>query len=166
MAKKGMEGHMSPTVYHLLLDKRSSWLRPWTLQRPCLPHLKHLLCSPSPVMFQLPPSGTVNTAGHREEMRQRRSNTLPLPKRMPLADYVLRMAERGYPATVKLLRYLAWVIARRRSSTFQIPANDDGVRAPGKNWPQGFYKRHPQLRPRTLRPIDWARYDIYEKVTQ
>jgi hypothetical protein len=58
-----------------------------------------------------------------------------------LADYVLRMAERGYPAPVKLLQYLAWVIARRRSSTFQIPANDDGVRAPGKYWPQGFYKR-------------------------
>jgi hypothetical protein len=55
-----------------------------------------------------------------------------------LANYVLRMAEQGYPAPVKLLRYLAWVIARRRSSTFQIPANDDGVRPPGKNWPQGF----------------------------
>jgi hypothetical protein len=44
-----------------------------------------------------------------------------------VADYVLRMAERGYPAPVKLLRYLAWVTARRRSFTFQIPANDDGV---------------------------------------
>src|SRR5882672_490236 len=75
------------------------------------------------------------------------------------------MAERGYPAPVKLLRHLAWVVARRRSSTFQIPAND-GVRPPGKNWPQGFYKRHPQLRPRKLRPIEWARYDIYEKVAQ
>jgi hypothetical protein len=50
-----------------------------------------------------------------------------------LADYVLRMAKRGYPAPVKLLRYLAWVITRRRSSTFQIHTINDGVRPPGKN---------------------------------
>jgi hypothetical protein len=31
-----------------------------------------------------------------------------------LAEYVLRMAERGYPVPVKLLRYLAWVIVRQR----------------------------------------------------
>jgi hypothetical protein len=74
-----------------------------------------------------------------------------------LQTYVLRMAERGYPAPVKLLRYLAWAIARRRSSTFQILTIDDGMRPPGKNWTQGFYKRHVQLRPRKLRPIKWAR---------
>jgi hypothetical protein len=45
-----------------------------------------------------------------------------------------------------------------------VPANDDGVKAPGKNWPHGFYKRHPQLRPRRLRPIEWARHNIHEKV--
>jgi len=55
------------------------------------------------------------------------------PEEKALADYVLRMAERGYPAPVKLLRHLAWAIARRRSSTFQIPADDDEVRTPGKN---------------------------------
>lgn len=62
------------------------------------------------------------------------------------------------------MRYFAWVIARKGSSTFQILSNDETIKPPGKNWPQGFYKRHPQLRPRTLRPIDWARHDIYEKV--
>jgi len=60
MAKKGMEDHVSPTMDYLLLDKRPSWLRSWTLQTPYLPHLdipqdiKHLLCSPSPIMYQLP----------------------------------------------------------------------------------------------------------------
>jgi hypothetical protein len=52
-----------------------------------------------------------------------------------LFDYVLRMAARGYFVSVKFLRYLAREIVRRRSSTFQTPATDDGVRAPGKNWP-------------------------------
>jgi hypothetical protein len=81
-----------------------------------------------------------------------------------LADYILRWAERGHPVSVKLVRHLGWTIARKRSSAFQILLDDVTIRPPGKNWPQGFYKRHPQLRPRKLRPIDWARHDIYEKV--
>jgi hypothetical protein len=45
------------------------------------------------------------------------------------------MPERGYPLLVKFLHSLAFVIARQRSSVFQIPAINDGVRPPGKNWP-------------------------------
>jgi DDE superfamily endonuclease len=55
---------------------------------------------------------------------------------------------------------------RQRSSTFQIPATDDGVKPPNKNWPQDFYKRHPDLKPRTLKPLEWERHDIYEKVVE
>ena len=113
-----------------------------------------------------------STLWHREQGRPSRREVaaqkqyLNSSEEKALADYVLRMAERGHPAPVKLLRYLAWMIARRRSSTFQILADDNRVQPPGKNWPQGFYKRHPQLRPRKLRPIEWARHDIYEKVAQ
>jgi hypothetical protein len=56
------------------------------------------------------------------------------------------------------------VIARNWSSTFQNLSIDGTIKSPGKNWPQGFYKCYPQLRPRTLRPIDWACHDIYQKV--
>jgi hypothetical protein len=87
-------------------------------------------------------------------------------KEKALVDYVLRAADRGYPVPVKLLRHLAWTTARQQSSTFPIPADDDAVRHPGKNWAQSFYKRHPELKPRRLRPLDWARHDIYEKVAQ
>ncbi len=85
-----------------------------------------------------------------------------------LVDYVLRMAERGYPLPVKFLRSLALVIARQRSSAFQIPATDGAVRRPGKNWPQGFYQRHPELKSKRVRGLDWARYDhhIHDKVMQ
>ncbi|OKP13281.1 hypothetical protein PENSUB_1012 [Penicillium subrubescens] len=40
------------------------------------------------------------------------------------------------------------------------------IRPPGKNWPQGIYLRHPQLKGRRLRAIDWKRDDrqIEEKV--
>jgi len=85
-----------------------------------------------------------------------------------LLEYVLRMSERGYPLPVKFLRSLALVIARQRCSTFQVPAIDGGVRPPGKNWPQGFYKRHPELKAKRVKALDWARHDhnIHDKVLQ
>jgi hypothetical protein len=58
------------------------------------------------------------------------------------------------------------LVKRQRSSAFQIPTADDGIRPPGKNWPQGFYKRHPELKARKVRPLDWARHDIYDKVVE
>ena len=63
-----------------------------------------------------------------------------------LLDYVLPMSERGYSLPVKFLRSSAPMIARQRSSALQTPAVDDDIRPPGKNWPQGFYKRHPELK--------------------
>jgi hypothetical protein len=48
------------------------------------------------------------------------------------------MDERGYPLPVNFLGSIAHVIKRQRSSAFQIPVTDDGIRPPGKNWPQGF----------------------------
>jgi hypothetical protein len=71
-----------------------------------------------------------------------------------LLDYVLRMSERGYPLPVKFLRSLVLVITRQRSSAFQTPAVDDGVRSPGKNWSQGFYKRHPELKARRVKALN------------
>jgi hypothetical protein len=48
-------------------------------------------------MCQLPHCGTVNTAGRREEKSQSRQHLTPSEENT-LADYILRMAERGYPA--------------------------------------------------------------------
>jgi hypothetical protein len=83
-------------------------------------------------------------------------------------EYVLRMYERGYPLPVKFLGSIAYVIKRQRSSAFQVLTADDGIRPPGKNWPQGFYKRHPELKARRVRPLDWARHghNIYDKVCE
>src|SRR4051794_26740187 len=38
------------------------------------------------------------------------------PEEQALIEYVLRMANNGYPLPVKFLRSLAWIIARQRSS--------------------------------------------------
>ncbi|KUL82014.1 hypothetical protein ZTR_11401 [Talaromyces verruculosus] len=90
-----------------------------------------------------------------------------------LVDHVLRMAQNGYPLSVSFLRSLAVIIARQRSSIFQhlttnSPITNSKIRPPGKNWPQAFYKRHPELRSRRLKPIDWKRDDghIEEKIHQ
>lgn len=87
---------------------------------------------------------------------------------MILVQYVLRMSERGYPLPIKFLRSLALVIARQRSSTFQIPTADDDTRPLGKNWPQCFCKRHPELKARRVKALDWVRHDpnIYNKIVQ
>lgn len=74
-----------------------------------------------------------------------------------LLEYVLRLADNGYPLPVKFLRSLALIIVRQRSSIFQITDPGLEVRHPGKNWPEGFYRRHPQLKARRLRAIDWKR---------
>ncbi|KAH9203776.1 hypothetical protein DL95DRAFT_255666, partial [Leptodontidium sp. 2 PMI_412] len=36
----------------------------------------------------------------------------------------------------------------------------------GKNWPQAFYKRHPELKAMRFKALDWERHDvhIYDKV--
>ena len=81
-------------------------------------------------------------------------------------DYALHMDRVGKPLTVQSMRYIAMTITRQRSSTFQIPGAEDTVRLPGKNWPQALLKRHPELKTKRVKAIDWKRDDpnIYEKV--
>lgn len=83
-----------------------------------------------------------------------------------VVEYAIRMFERGFPIPVKFLGTVAHIIKRQRSSAFQTLTADDGIRPPGKNWSQDFQKRHPELTARKVRPLDWARYDIYDKVVE
>jgi hypothetical protein len=69
--------------YHLLLDKRPSWLSSWTLPLPSWPHrdiprtTRHMLSMllyPNLAACRLLRCGTVNMAGHQKEKSQPRSN--------------------------------------------------------------------------------------------
>ncbi|KEF50821.1 uncharacterized protein A1O9_13127 [Exophiala aquamarina CBS 119918] len=51
-----------------------------------------------------------------------------------------------------------------RSSPSSITAADVELEPPRKNWVRGFRARHPEIAAKKLRPMDWARNDIYEKV--
>jgi hypothetical protein len=77
------------------------------------------------------------------------------------------MSRNSFPVPIKYLRSLAFVIARQRSSVFQAPSSDEKIKPPGKNWPQAFNKRHPELNSKKVKALDWNRHDnnIYDKIT-
>jgi hypothetical protein len=78
-----------------------------------------------------------------------------------LVNYLLTMSRRGFPLRVKSSRSLAHEIALRRSSSFQILANNSEMKPPGKNWAQAFHQRHPELKATHLKAINWERDDQY-----
>ncbi|KAJ5366098.1 hypothetical protein N7541_000039 [Penicillium brevicompactum] len=107
----------------------------------------------------IPASTLWRRANNRPSVADKAANQqyLTPQEEQALVEYVLRLADNGYPLPVKFLRSLALIIVRQRSSNFQITDPSLKVRLSGKNWPQGFYRRHPQLKARRLRAIDWKR---------
>jgi hypothetical protein len=71
------------------------------------------------------------------------------------------MSDLGSPVRIKFLSSLAFSIARQRSTT------NKAIKPSGKNWAQGFEKRHPALKLRRVRAINWNRHEnnIYDKIT-
>ena len=72
------------------------------------------------------------------------------------------MSDLGNPVRIKFLSSLAFSIALQRSTT------DKAIKPPGKNWAKAFQDRHPEVRARTVKALDWNRHEknIYNKVTQ
>jgi hypothetical protein len=66
---------------------------------------------------------------------------LTLSEEKALEKYLKLMADLGNPMRIKCLPSLAFSIARQRST-------NKATQPPGKNWAQGFQKRHPALRSR------------------
>ena len=102
----------------------------------------------------------VSTRWHRAHGRQTRrqraiqQQLLTPAEEKALVDHVLRLYRNGRPARVKHLRYFARTHLQRRAGT-------DGpcsTRLPGKDWPQAFYKRHPELQAARSKAIDWQRH--------
>ena len=110
------------------------------------------------------PYATVWHRAHRRRSKEDKAKGqqyLNVAEEKALAQYLKRMVELGYPVPIKHLRSLALSIARRRS----VPCTD--IKPPGKNWLKAFEKRHPELKARKVKALDWNRHDsnIYGKVT-
>ncbi|KAH9867748.1 hypothetical protein J1614_008185 [Plenodomus biglobosus] len=75
-----------------------------------------------------------------------------------LAKLIIRQDALGRPVRIKYIGSIAFSLARRGE-----PVNWPS-KPPGKNWPQLFYKRHPELKPSIASALDWNRYHIFDKV--
>jgi hypothetical protein len=108
-----------------------------------------------------------STLNHRDRGRpsraekDQRQQYLTPSEEDALENYLKLMADLGTPVRIKYLISLAFIIARRRSTT-----NNEAIKPPSKNWPQGFQKRHLGLKSRRVRAIDWKRHEnnIYDKI--
>ena len=100
----------------------------------------------------------------REEKAEKQ-RYLTDPEENALKDFALRFAKNGFPLPLKFLRSLAFLIVNQRSS---VPMDHHAVKPPSPGWPRKFFKRHPEVKPRKSKPIDWKRYDhnIYGKVEE
>lgn len=74
-----------------------------------------------------------------------------------VVNFLLQMAELGQSVRIKYIPSLAFSVARQRST-------NKPPKPPGKNWARAFEKRHPELKARRNRALDWDRYHIYDKV--
>lgn len=96
----------------------------------------------------------------REEVAQSQQYLTPEEEKA-LVRFLLRMSALGHPVRIKFIGSLAFSIARRRSTK-------KSTKPPGPNWPRAFEKRHPELKARRVKAMDWKRHDsrIYDKVTE
>ncbi|KAF2812822.1 uncharacterized protein BDZ99DRAFT_555658, partial [Mytilinidion resinicola] len=85
---------------------------------------------------------------------------LTLQEEKALVKFILLMSNLGHPVRIKFMRQLAFNVARHRST-------NKPIKPPGINWPRAFEKRHPELKAKRVRAMDWKRHDshIYDKVT-
>ena len=95
------------------------------------------------------------------EARAKSQQYLTPAEEKALARYLIQMSDIGYPVPIKYIPSLAFVIARRRSTTGVT------IKPPGKNWPKAFEKRHPELSSRKAKAVEWDRHDnnVYDKIT-
>jgi hypothetical protein len=70
-----------------------------------------------------------------------------------LVTFLLQMSDLGQPVRIKHIPSLAFVITRKRLGTHRP------LKPPGKNWSQGFEKRHSELQARRAKALDWNRHD-------
>src|ERR1700755_1925078 len=92
----------------------------------------------------------------KEEKAQSQQYLTPCEEKA-VVNFVLHLADLGQRVRIKYIPSLAFSVARQRP-TSKPP------KPPGKNWARAFEIRHPELKARRERALDWDRYHIYDKV--
>jgi hypothetical protein len=78
-----------------------------------------------------------------------------------LVHFLQQLSDLRQPVRIKHIRFLAFCVTRQR------PEADRPPKPPGKNWTQGFEKRHPETQARRVKALDWNRHEknTYWKIT-
>lgn len=121
-----------------------------------------MLCAPGTHVAEHSNDVPVSTRWHRAHGRQTwrqraEQQQLLIPQQeKALVDYLLRLQRNGYPARVKHLRYYAGMLLSQGNTD---AGSSFRGRLPGKDGPQAFYKRHPELKAARVKAIDWQRHE-------
>lgn len=77
-----------------------------------------------------------------------------------MIDFILQMSALGTPVRIKYISSIAFTVARGR------PEHDRPQKPPGKNWAKALEKRHPELKAKRVKALDWDRHEknIYPKI--
>jgi DDE superfamily endonuclease len=96
----------------------------------------------------------------REEKDQGQQYLSPSEEKA-IVKFLLQMADLGRPVRIKYIPSLAFSIASKRST-------NRPSKPPGRNWPQSFERRHPELKARKVKALDWDRHpnSIYDKMVE
>ena len=92
----------------------------------------------------------------KEEKAQAQQYLTPCEEKA-VVKFILKMAEFGQPVRIKYVPSLAFSVARQRST-------NKPLKPPAENWARAFKRRHPELKANRSKPLDWDRYNIYDKV--
>jgi len=78
-----------------------------------------------------------------------------------VVKFLLQMSDLGHPVRIKYIPQIAFCVTRQR------PTTDRPHKPPGKNWAKALENRHPELKARRVRALDWNRHEknTYEKIT-
>jgi hypothetical protein len=78
-----------------------------------------------------------------------------------VVQFLLQMSDLGQPVRIKFIPQIAFSVTRHR------PTTDRPHKAPGKNWVKALENRHPELKARRVKALDWNRHEknTYEKIT-
>ena len=96
----------------------------------------------------------------KEEKAQRQQYLTPEEEKA-VVKFLLLMSSLGQPVRIKFIPSLAFSIACQRSA-------NKPTKPPCKNWARAFEKRHPELKARRVRAIDWKRHEnnTYDKMIE
>jgi hypothetical protein len=83
------------------------------------------------------------------EIKAQSQQYLALYEEDALVHFLLQLSDLGQPVRIKHIRFLAFCVTRQR------PEADRPPKPPGKNWTQGFEKRHPETQARKVKALDW-----------